>query len=113
MVCLSDKRNIVCLLSDISSAVTLFCGGADNCDGDAGRLESLHDGSCVLAHDSPFLVAISLGGLQMRGQKKLRVTDHFWPLRHDLCCYLTANISKTISRSVVSCQFDTSSTRAF
>jgi len=52
------------------------------------------------------------GGLQMRGQKRLRV-DHFG-LSDIYFCRLTANISKTVSRSVT-CQLELniSSTRAF
>ena len=109
MMMLSGKLNaIVCVLSDISSAVTLsferYLG-----DGAADRLVSLLD--CKAA-SFPLLVAISLGIAKCVVKKGFGWS--IFGLSGTHFCHLTANISKTVSRSVT-CQLELNirSTRAF
>ena len=78
--------------------------------------ESLHGGRVELRPESVFCPfgGDIFRGLQMQGQKELRV-DHFWPRFSDTeFCLLTENISKMISWTVIrQLMLNVSLTRAF
>ena len=99
----------------ISSATTLFfCVKTDISA--ANWHESLHGGRVELRPESVFCPfgGDIFRGLQMQGQKELRV-DHFWPRFSDTeFCLLTENISKMISWTVIrQLMLNVSLTRAF
>ena len=109
------RQTIVCVFRIISSATTLFfCVKTDISA--TNWHESLHGGRVELRPESVFCPfgGDIFRGLQMQGQKELRV-DHFWPRFSDTeFCLLTENISKMISWTVIrQLMLNVSLTRAF
>ena len=92
------NATLVCVLSDITSAVTLlFCVWTEYLgDGAADRLESLHDGRAASRTVFSSFGGNIFRGIQMRGKKGFRLT--IFGLSYTDFCHLTAHISKAVSQ---------------